>query len=319
VSGSSIIEAMTFIPERTAIVGATGPTGVGLARELVGRGRPVRVVSRSRGRLEAAFAELEVEIAEADAYDSEAIRRALDGCDLAVDCIGLPADRMADHPVVARNLMTAVRAVGARALQVSSYWSFLPTRSEVVDESHPREGGNEYARMRRAAEDVFLESGAAVVHLPDFFGPEVHTSTVQMALQQAADGKSMQWIGSASTERESGYVPDLVRVVADLAEREEAYGDHWGLPGSGPVSARRLAEIAGAHLGRRVKVQAAPPWLLKAMSLFNSELRSFLPMVPHYASPVRYRTSKLEGLLGAQQMTPYETAVPATLDWIRAQ
>jgi hypothetical protein len=81
------------------------------------------------------------------------------------------------------------------------------------------------------------------------------------------------------------------------------------------VSARRLAEIASDHLGRRVKVQAAPPWLLKVMGLFDSELRSFLPMVPHYASPVRYDTC----LLGAQEMTPYEQAVPETLDWIRAQ
>ena len=48
-------------------------------------------------------------------------------------------------------------------------------------------------------------------------------------------------------------------------------------------------------------------------------LRSFLPMVPHYASPVRYDTSKLTGLLGAQRMTPYERAVPATLEWILAQ
>lgn len=309
---------MTFTPTRTALVGATGPVGFWLARELVGRGLPVRVVSRSRERLESAFAGLGVEIAEADAFDIEATRRALDGCDLVVDCIGLPADRMADHPRVARSLVEAVRAVGARALQVSSYWAFLPTR-EVVDESHPREGGNEFARTRRAAEDVFHEAGAAVAHLPDFFGPEVHTSTVQMALQPVAAGKKLQWIGSATHERDMGYVPDLARVLADLAGREEAYGDDWCLPGSGPVSARRLAEIASEYLGRPVKVQAAPPWLLRILALFDSELRSFLPMVPHYASPVRYDTSKLTGLLGVQRMTPYERAVPATLDWILAQ
>lgn len=309
---------MSF-PIRTAIVGATGPAGHWLARELISRGRPVRVVSRSRRRLETAFAELEVEIAEADALDGEATRHALDGCDLVVDCIGLPADRMADHPQVARKLVDAVRSVGARVLQVSSYWSFLPTHGEVIDESHPREGGNVYARMRREAEDVFLDGGGAVAHLPDFFGPEVHTSTVQMALQPVAAGKALQWIGSATHEREIGYIPDLIRVVADLAAREEAYGDDWGLPGSGPVSARRLAEIAGDHLGRRVKVRAAPPWLLRVMGWFDPELRSFLPMVPHYASPVRYDTSKLTGLLGTQEMTPYEQAVPETLDWIRAR
>lgn len=37
-----------------------------------------------------------------------------------------------------------------------------------------------------------------------------------------------------------------MRTVAELAEREEAYGTGWGLPGSGPLTADRLAEITGA-------------------------------------------------------------------------
>jgi len=310
---------MSFLPARTAVVGATGPTGIWLGRELVDRGRTVRVVSRSRSRLERAFGDLEVEIAEADALDSEAIRRAVDGCELVVDCVGLPADRMDDHPRVARNLTEAVRAVAARCLQVSSYWAFLPTEQEVIDESHPRVAGNAYVRARREAEDVFLAAGAAVAHLPDFFGPEVHTSTVQNALRQAAAGEAMQWIGSAETERDAVYVPDAMRLVADLSEHEAAYGDDWGLPGSGPISAQRLAELVGAHLGRTVKVHAAPPWFLKVMGVFSAELRAFLPMVPHYASPIAYDTSKLQGLLGPAETTPYDEAIPATLDWLRAQ
>jgi hypothetical protein len=39
-------------PERTAIVGATGPTGLHLARELVGCGRGERAASRRRENFE---------------------------------------------------------------------------------------------------------------------------------------------------------------------------------------------------------------------------------------------------------------------------
>lgn len=86
---------MVFHPERTAIVGATGPTGYHLARELVGRGRAVRVVSRRREHLERVFAGLPVEIATADAMDADSLARAVEGCDLLVDAIGLPPNRMA--------------------------------------------------------------------------------------------------------------------------------------------------------------------------------------------------------------------------------
>jgi hypothetical protein len=41
-----------------------------------------------------------------------------------------------------------------------------------------------------------------------------------------------------------------MRVVADLLTREEAYGDDWVVPGSGPVSAIQLAGILTKLLNR---------------------------------------------------------------------
>jgi nucleoside-diphosphate-sugar epimerase len=310
---------MTFVPHRVAIVGATGPTGYHLARELVGRGRAVRALSRSRERLEAWRGDLEVEIATADALDADSLRSAVGGYDLVVDCIGLPPEHMEDHPRVARAVVGAADAVGARCLQVSSYWSFLPHRTPVVDESHPRQGGHAWFRLRRAAEDVFLASGAAVVHLPDFFGPRVRTSSVQLALEDAVAGRPMSWIGGGEVGREAAYVPDVMRIVADLMEREEAYGTDWGLPGCGVLTATDLARLAGEHLGREVRLRTAPPWLLKVIALFSREMRPVVPIATPYSQPVRYETSKLQGLLGALEVTPPEAAVGATLDWIEGR
>jgi nucleoside-diphosphate-sugar epimerase len=304
---------------RIAVIGATGPTGIHLVRELASRGRSVLAVSRRREGLEELFGHEEgVEIATADALDSEAIGRVVEDSGLVIDCIGLPADRMADHPKTAQVISRAARTAGARCLQISSYWSFFPHEGEVVNEDHPRRGGHEWFRLRREAEDVMLAAGAAVVHLPDFFGPHVHTSTVQMALEQAVAGMPVSWLGRSNTPRETAYLPDAVRIVADLAEREEAYGTDWGVPGSGSLTADRLAEIASEHLGRPVVLRAAPGWLLKILSLVHPAVRKFRPIIPHYVRPVRYDTSRLRGLLGEVRTTPFEEAIPATLDWIAA-
>lgn len=307
---------MPFLPERTAIVGATGPTGFHLACELFNRGRGVRAISRRREHLDQVFADLPVELVAADALDPEALSRAVDGCELVVDAIGLPPERMADHPVTARNVAAAAGAAGARCLQVSSFWAFFPHRGEVVSESHPRQGGHSWFQLRREAEDILLAAGAAVVHLPDFFGPHVHTSSVQLALEDAVAGRPIQCIGGAGVEREAAFVPDALRTVADLAERDEAYGTDWGIPGNGRPSARDLARIAGEHLGREVKVRAAPVWLLRLLALVSSKVRPVVPLAPHYARPVRYDTAKLRGLLGDVERTPLAGAVATTLDWI---
>lgn len=308
---------MSFDPKRIAVIGATGPVGILLARELAGRGRAVVAVSRRREKLEELFAGLEnITIATADALDRAAVERVVAGCELVIDCIGLPPEGMADHPRTARIISGAAAGVGARCLQISSYWSFFPHRGDVVDEEHPRSGGHEWFRLRREAEDVMLSAGAAVVHFPDFFGPWVHTSSVQMALEAAAAGQPVQWLGSAATPREAAYLPDATRIVAELIEREEAYGTDWAIPGSGPLTANDLAEIAGRHLDRPVSLRAAPGWLLSVLTLVVPALRQIRPIVPHYVRPVRYDTSKLRRLLGEVATTPFAEAIPQTLDWI---
>jgi nucleoside-diphosphate-sugar epimerase len=305
-----------MVDPRVAIFGATGPTGIHLGRILRERGYAVRVISRSDSNLEQAFPGNDFERVAADALDPIATRDAASGCELLVDCIGLPPDRMPDHPATARIIADAGRSVGARCLQVSSFWAFLPVQQLPLDEQHRRAEGNAYIRARREAEDVFLAAGAAVVHLPDFFGPEVHTSTLQRPLEEAASGKAMRWMGSAKTERDHVYVLDAMRMVADLMRHEEAFGRSWIVPGSGPLSARRAAEIAGEHLGREVTVRSAPTWLLELLSVFSPDLRAFKPMLRHYAAPISYDASRLRGLLGELRNTPYELAIPATLDWI---
>lgn len=305
--------------EVAVIIGATGPTGLHLARALAAQGHRVRVVSRSEEHLARVFDGEGVEPMAADATDESSIRRVVAGADLVVDCIGLPSEQMHLHPRAAAVIAAAAQEARARCLQVSSFWPYLPVRRLPVDESHPREGGNRFIEARRQAENVMLTAGAAVVQLPDFFGPHVHTSTLQRPLEEAAAGSAMSFIGSASLEREYVFVPDAMAAVAQLAGRDEAYGAAWIVPGAGPIAPRRIAAIAGGHLGRRVNARTAPGWLLRILALFSAELRSFAPMLPHYLRPIRFDGSRLRGLLGEVPTTPYEKTIPVTLDWIRSR
>jgi nucleoside-diphosphate-sugar epimerase len=141
-------------------------------------------------------------------------------------------------------------------------------------------------------------------------------STLQNALREAVGGGPMNWIGGARIAREYAYVKDATRAVVELAHRNEAYGQRFVFPGGGPLTGERLAAIAGGHLGRDVKLRAASPFLLRMVALFDAELRSFLPMVPHYVKPLSLDTGRLEALLGPQKVTPYAEGVARTLDWI---
>src|SRR6516165_2275714 len=134
---------------KIAIVGATGPTGIHLVAELRKTAAAVRVIARDDDKLVQLFPEAAVEKRSADILDANATPRAIDGCDLVYDCIGLPGDQMHLHPVIARNITRALRQTKARCIQVSSYWAYYPQVPTQMNESHPRRGGAPWVRHRR--------------------------------------------------------------------------------------------------------------------------------------------------------------------------
>lgn len=309
------MEPISF--DRIAVIGAGGPTGYYLTTSMLERGAKVRVIGRNRDQLAKTFIDHDVEVVAADATDLDATAGAIAGFDLVVDCIGLPPEQMHLHPVTARTIAAAVRSSGARALQVSSFWAYLPITNLPLTETHPRVGGVDYVKLRRAAEDTLQEAGAAIVHLPDFYGPRVHSSSLQQPLTQAVDGKPMSWIGATGTPREYVFIPDAMATVATLATRPEAYGERWIVPGAGPIAGEEIAEIATDHLGYTVTVRGAGRWLLWLVSLFSKPLRQFMPMVPSYLERMEYDGGKLHGLIGDQPVTPYREGIGRTLDWLK--
>jgi nucleoside-diphosphate-sugar epimerase len=304
---------------KIAVVGATGPTGIHLVTELRKTVASVRVIARSTDRLARLFPEAAVEKWPSDVLDADATLRAIEGCDLVYDCIGLPGDQMHLHPVTARNIAGALGRTKARCVQVSSYWAYYPQVRTEVNESHPRIGGPTWVRYRREAEDILCAANAAILHLPDFYGPSVHVSTLQNALNEAASGKTVNWLGRADVQREYIYVPDAMRIAVEIGARTEALGAHWCLPGSGPLSGQQVADIAGRYLGRQVKLRSAGMTTLRIVGLFNNDLRGLLQVAPDYMKPVRYDARKLQGLLGPQQMTSYDAGIGHTLAWIASR
>jgi nucleoside-diphosphate-sugar epimerase len=225
---------------------------------------------------------------------------------------------MDKHPVAATNIAEAIKRGSIRCVDVSSFWAYLPIRKLPLVETHPRRGGPEWVRYRREAEDILQEAGAAVVHLPDFFGPFVHTSTIQNAIKEAVEGASrINWIGKQNIERDYIFVPDAAKIITRLACVPEAYGERWILKGSGALTGERLAELLTSLLHRPIRLRCAGVTMLRIVSLFNKELRGFLQLAPEYVKPIAYDAAKLERHLGAIEMTGYQKALTQTVAWLK--
>jgi nucleoside-diphosphate-sugar epimerase len=150
---------------KIAVLGATGPTGIHLVTELRKTVATVRVIARSMDILTRLFPEAAVEKWEADIRDPNAT------------CLAIRCTCIRWEETLSGRFATPRRD----CVQVSSYWAYYPQVRAEMNENHPRSGGPPWVRYRREAENVPCEAGAAILHLPDFYGPQVRVSTLQNA------------------------------------------------------------------------------------------------------------------------------------------
>lgn len=301
---------------RAAVFGATGPIGRRVSRTLLERGVTVRAVSRNPENLARDYGELEVERHPADLTDPDAAAGAADGCDLVIHTVGLPAELFEQHVPIAENAVAACRKARAWPFLVTSYWSYGVGDDEPMPESRGRTGSSDKARIREAEERVFLEARGAVARLPDFYGPEPGLSLLNDALDSVRKGETASWPGDPDAPRDFLYYGDAGRLLVALAFREEAYGEAWNVPGSGPESPRALLERAARIVGTRPKVRRIRRWMARLVALFRADVRAFVDIMPIYEAPAILDTSRLEALLGEVGTTPYGEGLAATLRWL---
>lgn len=307
----------TVAAERAAIFGATGATGRSLARELVGRGRRVRCVSRSRANLWQDFGHMDVERHVADLSDETEAIRAASESDVIYHCVGLSLSHFHRHPAIARNAVRAAEEAGARLLLVSSFWSYGPEAEVPVAEDARETGGGGGADpgrclrcgVRREQEEEVLRAGGAVAVLPDFYGPGAETSLLNDGLTAAWEGETVYWPGDADEARSFLFVPDSGPVLCDLAEREEAYGRRWNVAGFGPAVPSEVLRRAARLAGRELKIREVGTWALRIGGLFRREVRGFSDVLPLYDRSYVLDGTRLDSLLGGVEWTSYDRGI----------
>ncbi|HTS66235.1 MAG TPA: NAD-dependent epimerase/dehydratase family protein [Candidatus Acidoferrales bacterium] len=307
-----------------AIFGAAGAIGQSVAPELQRRGVGFRVVGRSREKLERAFSGFPAaEIHPADLADAASAAKAAGGIDTILYCAGLPYPEHRLHPQLMRATLEGAKSAGVRRLAlVSSVYAFGVPRTVRVSETHPREPNTLKGRYRKEQEDLVLEAHASgalrtmIVRLPDFYGPHANQSLAALVFTAALAGKTVNWPGVVNTAHEFVYVPDTGPVLADLASRDDCYGEAWHLGGAGSINTLDFITRVYRAAGRPPKYRAAGKTLLRIAGWFDANIREVIEMLYLQETPVILDDSKLNARLGPVRKTPYDEGIRHTLEWL---
>lgn len=291
-----------------ALLGGSGNTGREIARALRDAHMDYRIVGRSGGHAW-------------DPADPASVQAATSGVDTAFYLVGVPYDKFDLHPKLMRTVLDGLIAAEVkRVVLIATVYPYGVPHTRTVREDHPREPKTFKGRMRKEQEDVLLaahargEIEATILRLPDFYGPNVHSSLVWDVFPAALANRRANLIGPVDTAHQFVYVPDIGPVAAALAQEPRAYGHTWHFAGSGTITQREFARRVFAQAGHpEPKMLVVNKPLLRLMGLFNPLMRELVEMNYLQTQPVIMDDSALRALLPAVHATPYDAGIAQAL------
>lgn len=249
------------------VAGGTGFVGGHIIRELRRAGHSVVVLSHHRSR----GPEQGIEIVRGDVMDPRAVTGAVEGCEAAVNLVGIIREFPAKgitfqnlHIQATRNVVDAVRKGGVRRyLQMSA----LGTRQDAVANYH---------KTKFAAEEYVRNSGLDwTIFRPSLvFGPR--DAFVNMLADQVRKFPVIPVIGDGSYRIQPIHADDVARCFVRALAMPETVGETYELCGPDRLTFLQMLDAVGRALGKnRVRTVRSPLGLMRAVVPFLQKIPAF--------------------------------------------
>jgi len=257
--------------QRIALIGGSGFVGRHLTHHLRNRGYQCRVLTRHAHR----HAELRVsaQVIETNPYDVNALSAALQGCDAAINLVGIlnPASGKQGfrevHVRLAEVVVEACHQAGVRRLlhmsalqadQATGSSQYLRSKGEAENRAHTLGQPDIAVTSFRPSvifgpDDSFLNRFAELLHIP---GPLP--------------------LACADARFAPVYVEDVAEAFANALPDKTTFGQRYELCGPEEFTLEQIVRFVGFHTGRYKEIIRLPDWL----SRLQAQLLQFAPGKP---------------------------------------
>ncbi|MHB0972238.1 MAG: NAD-dependent epimerase/dehydratase family protein [Thermoanaerobaculia bacterium] len=307
---------------RTLVLGATGSFGGAVARELLRRGRPVRILARHPERAAALVREFPaVEVRNGDAQNAGHVAWAAEDCATIVHAINYPYHQwLANMEAVTANIIAAARSQSATVVFPGNVYA-LGRRGGHVNEAVPNAPVSVKGALRDRIEQELREAAdggiqVLVVRAGDYFGPTVRNGLVDPIFGNAAAAKPMRVFGNLEKRHQWAYVPDLARATVDLLDMRRMLRRYELVNFEGFVVPKQIdfCHLVARGAGHAKLGISKTSWAtLRLAGLFDPIVRELLELRYLWDESLILDGSKLKQLLPEFETSSLEDAVRATV------
>ena len=304
------------------VVFGAGPVGRSVMEELVRRGKPVRVASRS-GRMDEV--PQGVELVAADLYDTTAVRKVAQGAAVAYQCAQPHYWEWPEKfPPLQAAIIEGLADGDTRLVIAENLYMYGDTDGRPLTEEMPYRAHTRKGKVRAAMAEAALGAHragkvkVAIGRASDFFGPwALGSSHGERVFYPALAGKAASFLGKLDIPHTATYISDFGRALVLLGERDEALGQAWHVPNDRPqITQRQFAELIFEEVGLPPKASGMGKLMLRLGGLFIPAAREMVEMAYEFEKPFVVDSSKFEKAFGVKG-TPLPEAIRETVAWYR--
>jgi nucleoside-diphosphate-sugar epimerase len=296
-----------------AVLGGDGAIGRATVSALQARDLDARALTR----------------ADADATDTAALLKVLNGAEVVYNCVGLRYNSAlwtTGFPAISNALVAACEKVGARIVYFDNVYLYGPAPlSAPFDEETPRVPPSKKGKARKSAVEIVMAAHragrvqATVGRAADFYGPGAVNSPFYISfLENMLKGKPPQVAMPEGPVHTYAYTLDMGHALVELALDEVAYGQEFHLPVGPAVKVSDIAALFNKELGTSLKVTHIPDIVLQGLSLANSLVREVQEMSYQYKTDYVMSDAKFRSRFAGFQPTSYADGVAAMVEHFRS-
>ena len=254
------------------VTGGTGAIGHQLVKELVAKGKRVRVLTLHTDPLVYKVCDI-AEVVYGDITDAHSLQRACTGVSTVyhLAAIILTSDDQK---------FTAINTEGTRNLLAESKKAGVKHFIYVSSASTVYQKPTAYAISKRAAEDAVINGGIAfTIVRPTLVYDHDGGQEFLLFLAYLKKFPIVPFIGNGHSRKRPVYVGDLIAGLGAICDNKAAHGKMYNLSGGETISMRNFARLCLRILGmNRKPIVFIPVWICTAAADFFAK-RSKQPLL----------------------------------------
>ncbi|TFJ91457.1 NAD-dependent epimerase/dehydratase family protein [Lentibacillus salicampi] len=304
------------------VLGATGGTGQVIVSELLNRQIEVIAFGRSESKLKTLMEDHDFDqrlsYKLGDIFDCQTIVDAAKDADVIFQCANVIYQEMEGKlHLLGESVMKAANILKGKIIIVDGIYVYGHQVAKG-DENHPQHPHTKKGKLRVEFEKLIFSNKwenakALIVRLPDYYGATSQNSYLQPTLEGMAAHKTSIFIGNMNTPREYVYLPDAAKMIVNIAEKDDAYGENWNIPGAGLISGKEIIQMARKVTGNRKLAIPLNKTAIRLIGLFDPFMREVVEIMYLTKEGFILSGEKYEKRIGPVPATPFKNGLEETL------